>query len=347
MRTIANVAICVLLITVWAARPAQAQKDRGNPLVGSPLFWKTEDVVDVYVRAISRYYNLTEKQTEYTQKFMTQRIKRFMDQYETDVRGMMHELAEYQLNRQLPPAEMAKEFAGRATPIVEAIREEIMDGTMTWRRILNEDQKKIHDRDLKILENEFKRYNTALDRWSRGEVTDTDLPGFRGRGTGPIIIQKPEDAWRSYVRAFKRNYYLDRSQQEVADSILRELIQEATKYREANKEAFAQLNAALDAFSSAPRTSDKEERKQRQQEFRKLYQRKEALEQKISVDMFNRLKAQLEKIPTVDQRKQREEHLNRLRELVNSHRRGPQTKPAAAPTTQPTTSPTTAPTAAG
>jgi len=335
MRLYGKVAICVLLTGAWAASPAWGQKNRGNPMMGSPLFWKTEDVVEVYVRAISRYYNLTEKQNEYTRKFMTQRIKKFMDQYERDVRGMMHDISEYQLNRQLPSPEMAKVLSGRARPLVTAIREEIMDGTMTWREILNDKQKKIHDRDLKILEKEFKQYDDVLNRWSRGKVTENDLPGSR-ISKNPPNLQKAEDAWRSYVRAFKRIYQLDRSQQEGADSILRELLEEAQKYRDANKDGFAQLNAALDALSSAPRTDDKEERKLRQEEFRKLRRRQQELEQKLNTDMFNRLKAQLEKIPTIEQRKQRETHMARLRELVNRRRRGPQTKPAT-PTTQPTT----------
>lgn len=335
MRHFSKMAICVLLTAVCWVSPARGQETRGNPMLGSPLFWKTEDVIDMYVRAISRYYNLTDKQTEYTRKFMTQRIKKFMDQYERDVRGLMHDLSEYQLNRQLPPAEMAKELSGRAKPLVTAIREEIMDGTMNWRNILNDEQKKIHDRDLKILEREFKQYDEVLDRWSRGEVSEDDLPGSRISKTPPTI-QRGEDAWRAYVRAFKRNYQLDRSQQEVADSILRELVEEAREYREANKDAFEQLNTALDALSAAPPTDDKEERKQRQEEFRKLYRRQQELEGKINTDMFNRLKVQLEKIPTIDQRKQREEHMTRLRDIVNRRMRGPQSMPAA-PSTQPTT----------
>ena len=335
MRHYGKVAICVLLTVACWVSPAWGQQNRGNPLMGSPLFWKTEDIIEVYVRAISRYYNLTDKQSEYTRKFMTQRMKRFMDQYERDVRGLMHDMSEYRLNRQLPSPEMAKVLSERAKPLVSAIREEIMSGTMTWRDILTDEQKKIHDRDLKILEREFKQYNDTLDRWSRGEVSENDVPGSRV-SKHPVQLQKAEDAWRSYVRAFKRNYQLDRSQQEVADSILRELLEEAQKYRDANKDVFAQLNAALDALSSAPRTDDKEERKQRQEEYRKLRRRQLELEHKLNNDMFNRLKTQLEKIPTIDQRKQREAHMNNLRELVKRRRRGPQSKPAA-PTTQPTT----------
>lgn len=310
-------------------QPAQAPKPaQKNPYMGSPFTWNIDEILDDYISRIGSYYNLSQAQEEATRKLMTQRVKRFLGEYERDIRAMYAEMLEYQFSRQVPPTEIAREWAKRGQPLVAAIKAEIMDGTMTWRNILNDDQKVKHDKDLDALEREFKFYEERFDRWSRGDVRDTDFGPGR-LSNSPARIRKAEDAWEAYVRTFKANYNLNPAQRETADSILRELREEAAKYREAKRDEFAELESSFAAVTRSEPAKSREEIEKRSAEIRKLNEKQKQIEHPISVDMFKRLKERLESIPTADQRKTHDEHLARLEQRVQTLRRAAQTRPAS------------------
>ena len=54
-------------------------------------------------------------------------------------------------------------------------RKAIMDGNMEWREILDDEQKKRHDQDLRGLETYFKNMEERMDRWSKGDVEERDM----------------------------------------------------------------------------------------------------------------------------------------------------------------------------
>lgn len=311
------------------ATAAQDNKRRPNPYRGSPLMWNVDEIVDDYLSKLGRYYNLTETQQKATSAMMTQRVKGFLGKYERDIRSMFADLMEYQLRGEIPPAPIAKEWAQRGSPLVAAIKGEIMEGTMEWRRILTDEQKLKHDKDLRALEREFKQYEERFDRWSKGDVRSSDFLGAR-ISTRPPRIRKGEDAWQSYVRSFCAAYKLDKSQRDSAYSLLRELREEAKKYRESRKEEFEKLEADFEKVTSRDPNLSAEEVKERAEKIRELNDKQVKLEEPIAVEMFGRLKIGLEKVPTEDQRKAREQHMTDLRELAQRKRYTP-------PTTQPET----------
>ncbi len=303
---------------------------------GSPMYWNADLIMRPYLSLLTRYYNLSEEQEKYTRMLLTQRVKQFLSQHERDTRALFDEYMNYQTSGQLPPAEAAKEFAQRARPVLAAMYKEIVDGNMKWREILNDEQKKKHDRDLQAIDNTFKEFDERFTRWSQGDIRPADLPTTVG--DQPRTIMKPEDAWQYYVRMFILDYRLDEGQQVTARSVLDELRKEAAAYRLAHKDEFADLDAKYQELTQAEPKTDPKELEAARQKREILDKRREKLEGAISVAMFNRLKQKLLTIPRSDQREAFEKHKARLDTVARQARAQMEARTATQPAaTQPAT----------
>jgi hypothetical protein len=123
-------------------------------------------------------------------------------------------------------------------------------------------------------------------------------------------IKSDESDWQEYVRRFIETYSLNESQQNTAHSILREMCDQAARYRRAHADDFARVDQKLTrvdatggrdnntasgkATASRPLATNR---------IRSLLQERDRLEQPVTVDMFNRLKERLDRIPTQAQRR--------------------------------------------
>lgn len=313
-------ALLLTVAIVWPATLwAQDNKNEGNSkpkdmssiFAGTPLFWRTDWVMDFYAGQITRYYNLNKEQEEYTRKLLSQKVKTFLQDHEREVRALMAEYMEYQISQELPDPKAAKDFARRAAPLAQDIRREIFEGNMRWREILDDQQKAKHDLDIKQLTMFFDGLEQGLDRWSQGRVQPTDMPGRIGPSPSTLGTNI-EDAWDYWVRNFIQSYKLDEGQQQTAKSVLRELKDEAARYRDANKDKFTELQAALKAITQRPPKTDPEELAKYQAETAKVAKQRTELERPITA-LFDQLRSRVEAVPTVDQRKNRQAQIDRLR----------------------------------
>ncbi|HON66050.1 MAG TPA: hypothetical protein PLS23_06090, partial [Phycisphaerae bacterium] len=301
---------------------------------GSPLFWRTDWVLEAYIAQITRHYNLNKEQEEYTRKLLNQRVKSFLQQHERDVRALMAEYMDYQLSQELPEPNAAREFARKAAPLAKSIREEIFQGNMEWREILNDEQRAKHDQDLQQMTTFFDNLELGLERWKEGRVQPSDLPGRIG--PRPTSLQNPEDAWEFWVKNFIRVYKLDEGQQQTAMSVLRELKDEAARYRQSNKDRFSELEAAQKTIRERAPKTDPEGLAKYQAETARITKQKAELERPITA-LFDQLRSRVEAIPTVDQRKARQAQLDRLR--ASTRRPATQPQVEVRTTTRPETSP--------
>lgn len=322
------------------AADKDAQKQWNEATQASPWLWDAQLMINAYVRAMAQAYKLTEKQEEYTRELMNKRVKQFLKDYEKDARMLLSEYLEYRMKAEVPSAQAARDFARRAQPLLPILRQEIIDGNMQWRRILNEEQLKQHDRDLDILNRQFDTFDQMMTRWSNGEVRPLDL-GISQRNR-PFAVRKVEDAMGTYVNNFIARYGLDEGQQQTARSILREAREEAARYRDSHKEEFAELEARQKELIASDPKSD-EEVKRAKEEGRKLTERQAELEKPLNEELFARFKERLETIPTADQRAAYEARQSAIKErLANLRSKVPSTRPAA---TRPATTEPTADTA--
>jgi len=315
--------------------PAQAQPQhpqrRKTPFQGSPLGWNIDAVLDMYVQNISRHYDLNEAQAKYTRALLTKRSKEFLQNYEADVRELFSEYMTYQMGQSLPAPEIAMEFAQRAEPLTKAIRRQVIEGNEEWREILNEEQKRKHDRDMAVVREMFDKLETQLDHWKDGKVYSSEV-GRRKISKRPIQPMKSENRWEHYVRSFIRMYHLNADQQQTAFSVLRSMMERADSYRQSKRKEFAELEQRYDRLEELFTRHGSSKHESYRVQARKAYQEQLRLEAPIR-KMFQDLKEKLMRIPTAEQKRARAEHQKKLEQMIAERKGGSQTKPAA--TTQP------------
>lgn len=326
-----------------AAQPVPGAQEPGHPS-GSGM-WDAEIMMRMYVQVLSRQYNLTPDQEQYTQKLLTKRVREFLGQHETDVRGLVWEMMEYQRAKRLPAPETAQQWANLGRPIFDDAREAILEGNKEWREILDDTQRARHDRDLRLLERQFAEMEERLDRWKDGDVQPTDFgpaTGQRDRkiSTDPWTHAKPEDTWEIYLRGFVARYRLDASQRETAESILKECRKRADIYREKRAAVFEGIEKEIaEARESQVKSSgEKEEIAKARQKLDELRKKKLALEDPIQSEIGAEFKKRLDDIPTQEQRvayESRQRALRAAQERALAVRQGKKESVTTLPTTQP------------
>jgi len=310
LRPIAIPVLVVFLPLAWpGAGLAQEEKARQtNTFANSPRVWSVEALVELYVKAMTRQYALNEDQEDYTRQLMMRRVKDFLSDHEREVRSLMGEYWEYLGRREIPAAEVAQDWARRGKPLLDLIRKEILDGNMEWREVLNEEQRARHDRDLELMHKQFDQLEYRLERWSKGDVRQTDFTTLVSRDP---YKRKREDLWETIVKVFIQDYNLDEGQQQTAYSILRDVRAQAATYRQQHEKEFEELDAQFAEIFRSHKKTDPAEREKAQQKVRELSRRRRALESPINEDLYKQFMARLEQIPTTQQRRVREESLKK------------------------------------
>ncbi len=330
------------------AAPVKAQQsERKAPWE----LWPTDKMIEMACDQIGRRYNLTPEQDEYTRALMSQRVKRFLATYEGEIRSLLKEAWTLRLRRETPTTETARTWAERAAPIFKAAKKEILEGNQEWREVLNEQQQRIHDVDMRVMDANFRVTSQRLDRWRGGgfdESRDWARGGFLGaiarpqRPTSPPKLRDrglprvQEDYWEQYVRRFIQNYKLDESQTQAAQSILSECKQRAKEYRQGRKEQFEKANTKYrEALAATPRNVES---------IREARRQVSELNRPIK-ELFRELRDRLDGIPTAAQKQAydstRQERIARIRKQWEERR----TRMQAGSSSQPTTTQAAATTA--
>lgn len=332
-----------LMMPVAALAETSAQPVRPRSSGGSG-FWNPELMMDLYVKALTRTYNLTPDQEDYTRKLLAKRVGDFLKSHETDLRTLMFEMLEFQMKRQLPPSETARQWSEMGKPIFQDARKAILEGNKEWREVLDEKQRGRHDQDMAMLERQFKIMEERLDRWGHGDIQPADFrpAGATGQigGEPPWTESKPEDTWEMYLKAFAARYNLDASQKETGQSVLRECRERAAAHREKSRAEFDEIDAKTKELKEArsKEGADKEALAAAAKKLDELRARKVELEKPISQGIFNEFKQRLEQIPTKEQRlafEQKEKsRLDAIRERV---RERDDRKASELPTSRPAT----------
>lgn len=334
----------------WGASAAnQAENSASNDDVLG--LWHVENMLQQACRTITQRYNLNPEQEKYTEALMTKKLKGFLQDHETELRGLLTDMITARLTGNVT-GERARRWAEKARPIFEAAEETIIEGNQTWRRILTEEQKAIHDRDLRDMRVTFSQLHERFDRWAAGDFDKVregfarrPSPGGSARVNDPrrelATLTRPtvgraysanhEDAWEAYVRRFIEDYKLDESQQQSALAILDEEKERAIQYRQANAEKSEQIRNRLRELAASGASAD--ERAEAQQELRAL--------SKPIVEIFNRLRARLDAIPTGEQKQARQERFRdrvqkRMAELRERGQQKDESPPAQTQDTRPT-----------
>lgn len=295
-----------LLVTACCGQTAWAQSkaDPDNNIGRVKGLWNPQDMMKQAGDGIAKHYRLNAEQEAKTRKLLTERVTRFLQKHDKEIWPLLWELTEAQMKGGAPGKEAALKIANRGYPIFDDARAEIMKAQDDFRAYLTEEQKRIHDRDLKGLQQQFRSIDHQLNSWREGRVNEKRPLQIRlgppGTRTTPIGVQRlgsrlrtPEALWERYVRQFIADYRLDETQKVASTAILRDLKEQAERYRTTHHKDLVDAEGLV-----------------RSAELAKPFDRK-ALEQARMIrellnkpfdDYFNELKSRLNSIPTEKQR---------------------------------------------
>ena len=294
----------LLVAGLVAGAWAQAPENIDNEIERGRSLWNPPAMMKQACDGISKHYKLDAKQRDSTCKLLTERVTKFLGKHERQLWPLLMELTEQQIMGKEPSKETAQRISSSGYPIFEEARAEILKAQDEFRKLLNEEQKKIHDRDLKGLNAQFRVIDRRFQNWREGKVDGRHPLQNIGMTGGRQIVpdptdrrhrnrNTPESAWEKYVREFVVKYRLDGAQKATAMAILQDLKDQAGSYRRTHHKDLVDAEAYVRQAQLA-KPFDKKALVQAQQ-IRLLLN-------KPFEDWFGELKSRLEQLPTEKQR---------------------------------------------
>ena len=296
---------------VVADEPAEAKQEVAR-------LWNVDSMMWQAAENISRRYNLNADQREKTHELLTAEVSGFLEEHD-NIWPLVRDLARYQMSGKEPEGEVARRIGATALPLMREVRGAILEGNARWREILTEEQKRMHDWDLRDMEKTFAKMEANFGAMTQGAAVKQGLfPPPNKDEPQPVRPRKPrtnfkaadvpepvsrerpqEEWWDSYVQEFIRRFELDDAQSEAALSVLRECKSRARAYRQSREKDFAQAGERLQQARSAGQPPEVQKAKIR------IWTQIEKGLNKPIVELFQELKDRLERIPT-DAQKERE-----------------------------------------
>ncbi|MFN0134868.1 MAG: hypothetical protein ACKVS9_01980 [Phycisphaerae bacterium] len=174
--------LAVALAMSFVCAAAAQSGDKNEPRVNgyNAVIDNADLLIDNYARFMSRKYSLTDDQDGFTRQLLRERANAFLDSHESDLRDLFEQLFQVRAGGDIS-TDGIMGWAKRAGPLYEEAKKLIEQGNTDFREILNEDQKKIHDEDLKTMTESFSTTDQMLTRMSTGEMT---VEEFRNPRTG-------------------------------------------------------------------------------------------------------------------------------------------------------------------
>lgn len=147
-----------------------ARADDGEPKRSFTRMLNTDALIDNYARFLARKYNLNDEQDAYTQKLMRERTQQFLDKHKDQLFDMVDRMFEVRGGAEMSQDELHS-WGEAAQPIYEEAKQMIVQSNDEWRQILNDEQKKIHDEDLRLMNESFAQTEDQLNRINSGDMT--------------------------------------------------------------------------------------------------------------------------------------------------------------------------------
>lgn len=168
-QSIATFVLSLLCILVTTPAVSPAQDDQPQKRKFSSLL-NVDSLIDNYSRFLARKYDLDEQQDEFTQALLRQKAQKFLGQYEHEMFDLVDRMFEVRTGGTMDEVELI-EWGKRVTPLYEQAKAIIIDGNNEWRTILNEQQRAMHDADLKLMEDSFRTTDDQIRRIVQGEMS--------------------------------------------------------------------------------------------------------------------------------------------------------------------------------
>jgi len=189
--------LALLAALLGLGLPAMAQ-DEEQPAAGGYgyLLDNVDFLLTNYARFLGRRYDLTEEQDAYTQDLLRERAHEFVDQHKPELRELVNRLFEVRTGGEMDQEELIA-WGKRVLPLYNEAKITIAEANAEWREILSEDQRRIHDEDLKRMHESFQMTEDQLERIVTGQMTVEEFrtpprPKSR-RSARPVERPEPAD----------------------------------------------------------------------------------------------------------------------------------------------------------
>jgi len=171
----------VLVISV--AAPALADdEERTRP--GYSRLINIDALIDNHARFLARKYNLSADQDDFTQEFLRQKADAFLGQHREELFSLVDRLFEVRAGGDINQEELV-EWGRRVLPLYEEAKGLIVEGNDEWRQILNDEQRAVHDEDLRLMYDSFANTEDQLERIIAGQMTVEEFR--KGRRTRSYV----------------------------------------------------------------------------------------------------------------------------------------------------------------
>lgn len=157
-------AVALALLVAWPAAAQDAGKKKFSSLLN------VDSLIDNYGRFLARKYNLNEQQDAFTQQLLRQKARQFLDRHEDHLRDLVDRMFEVRTGGEMSQEELVS-WGQQVLPLFEEAKGIIIDGNSEWRNILTDEQKRIHDEDLKLMHQSLETTQDQLSRIVTGEMT--------------------------------------------------------------------------------------------------------------------------------------------------------------------------------
>jgi len=238
--------------------PTQAEQ----PALTVPATSATvEKIMERAVQNIALRYNLNEGQKQLTGELMKTEVNKFLLEHEDEVWPVIRDLLASQLGGKPPEnIDEVKRIGKAAKPLADLAEDAIFRANKEWRKILTDDQKKVHDFDMAEMEKTFRQIEENFGAWAEGKPKDAPIfpqPDIRQQPPRPTrpaekspreyqsidVVWGIDTLFDTFVEEFIKDCRLDESQIDTARSILKEFKAKANDIKNAKKHESAKLDA--------------------------------------------------------------------------------------------------------
>ena len=190
--------LALLVVGLCGLPQTASPQDADRNLGYNAIIDNIDLLVDNYARFLSRKYDLTQEQDEYTRFLLRERAYQFLEKHEPRLRSLVDRMFDVRTGGDMTQEELI-EWGRQVRPIYEDAKRLIIDGNNEWREILTDEQRKIHDEDVKLMHESFSTTEDQLDRIVAGQMTVDEFRSPRRparRTARPRTVEHPEPAGR-------------------------------------------------------------------------------------------------------------------------------------------------------
>jgi hypothetical protein len=305
------IVLCVLFLITPLSWVAGAENDQKNSSVPMLLQENTiKNMIGIVSRQVARRYDLRPEQSTVAQEMMEKNTLSFVNKHYD---AFVELVPEFQSMRMRvmggddPSPQEVQALAKKMLPIYQEATELIVRENEKFATVLDDQQKKKHQKDMDRMKKDVAQTMEKLNRWEKGQYEPGEFLNRRPRRESPNKPRQKDqekmsptsfDFWELYVKTFIDAFQLDQGQITLAYSVLNDLKTQAQAYRKDHESEIREIDRQIQELSRPTTQPDP-----KQNEELKSWQKKLAKANQPLFDMFETLKVKLMDIPTDAQRK--------------------------------------------